>query len=114
MINENELHKGYGSFWSGFYLGAIFAAGGIFLVGTKKGRDLLSNILDSAEDLEESASEIIDDFIKKANNERFSFITKSVPDDSSGDKINNVISKIQRSIPAKKGFKKTSKAAKKN
>lgn len=47
------------NYWAGFGLGLLGGAGIMYLVGTKKGRELLRQFLDNTEGIEHSVEDII-------------------------------------------------------
>lgn len=54
MQNQNSKPQPAGNFWFGFALGASATAAVSFLLGTKKGRKFLKEVLDLSENLEEN------------------------------------------------------------
>lgn len=88
---NSEQQKGH--FMSGFTLGTLAGGTALFLFGTKRGRAVLSNLMDIAEQLEEGKldlSEIIDtDEVKD-----------KVMTTVSGGGLADVLEKIQEAIPA--------------
>lgn len=113
-MNENKhLHQAHGNFWSGFYMGTILGAGGLFLLGTKKGRETLQKILDATENLEESVVNILDELHKEVNNEKASstveMITSHLP---TGENLNALTTRIRRVFSPSQMGKKSLKRKK--
>lgn len=65
MLNNNQKQKPENNFWLGFLLGGVLGAASLFLFGTKKGRQTLKKIIESAEELEESLAETIENLEEK-------------------------------------------------
>jgi Mn-dependent DtxR family transcriptional regulator len=94
MLNNSQKQKPEGNFWLGFLLGGILGAGGLFLLGTKKGRKTLKKIIEASEELEESLADIIGDLEEKIeeNQEKIgNKIAEVLPE----KKIDSVLQKIK-------------------
>lgn len=78
MLNDSQKQKPEGNFWFGFLLGGILSAGGLFLFGTKKGRQLLKKILESTEELEDSLADIISELEEKVEENSHLIPSKNV------------------------------------
>jgi len=67
-----NVNNNFNSLWVGFAFGAVTASALVFLLGTKKGRDLLKKILDVTDNLQENAlfiaEQIEEAFIEKEKN----------------------------------------------
>lgn len=64
MIKVNQNRESVGNFWFGFLLGAGLSGVVLFLLGTTRGRVLLKQIIQIAEDLETSLDKLIKDLEK--------------------------------------------------
>lgn len=96
MVNNDiEAHRGYSNFWSGFYMGLAVAAGGLFLLGTKKGRESLKRVLDATEDLEGSAEELIDEVGKRINKDNISMIEKTLAPGTYEDNLTTLVGRLK-------------------
>jgi gas vesicle protein len=86
-----DQNKSPSNFWFGFSLGMIAAVAATYLIGTKKGRELLKKIVDLSEHFPEKLPELVEElekvFTGKNNN-------KLLPKLSS---IETVINKIKQS-----------------
>jgi len=54
-----EKNHRIGNFWFGFALGTVFTTFFVFLLGTKKGRKTLKNLIEFSENIEKNLSELI-------------------------------------------------------
>lgn len=101
MLNNKQKHYPEGNFWFGFLMGGILSAGCLFLFGTKKGRRLLKQILESTEVLEDSLSDIINELEEKIEDNKEELENKLshiVPNEN----IDSVLQRIKSIIPVKK------------
>lgn len=97
MLNNNQKPRLENNFWSGFLLGGILGAGCLFLLGTKKGRQILKKMIKSAEELEESLAEIIGDLEEKIEENQKKMenkIAEVIPEKN----ISSVLQKIKSTI----------------
>lgn len=58
------------NFWVGFAAGAACIAGGVFLFGTKQGREIVKKTLRFSENLEENLEKIVDKVDKQQQNKK--------------------------------------------
>ncbi len=63
-MENQKMHK-VSNFWFGFLSGSLIGLGGAFLLGTKKGRQLLHHILELSENLEENLTTVIKELEQK-------------------------------------------------
>lgn len=75
------------NFWTGFSLGATI----LFFLGTKKGRSILRELVDYAEDMEDSLDSIFATTPSKGKNKNASVVKAT--------NISELIGKIQSTIP---------------
>lgn len=54
------------TFWIGFLLGGIIAGAAVFFVGTKRGKELLEDLLEKIEEHEEGLAETVDSLKEKS------------------------------------------------
>lgn len=101
MTRNSIVHKSENTFWSGLAMGAIFGASSLFLLGTKRGRKFLKNVIDATEDIEEIVAESIDELENHIPEKKM-----SPQEIMSGHTVQSVIEKIQSVLPEKKEIKK--------
>ena len=88
MENNNNNNSG-NNFFSGFLLGALIGAAVVFLLGTKKGKriwkaiseegiDNISNILDEANNSQDSQDEALEEKEKVVPKREIAFKTKTI------------------------------------
>ena len=93
--------KSESNFWSGFYLGMFLTAGGLYLFGTKKGRETVGKILDATENLEESAFDIMREFNQEIKKEGIDIIQEATDKMPIGDGIYAVTDRIKQIFHSK-------------
>ncbi len=101
MLNNNQKQKPENNFWFGFLMGGVLGASGLFLFGTKKGRELLKKTLESTEELENSLADVFSELEEKIENNKEKIENKIVDVIPEGN-INSVLQKIKSILPAKK------------
>jgi len=111
MIRNKPAHKLETNFWSGLSLGVFFGAASLFFLGTKKGRAKVKQLLESLEDFEDVAGDIVEDvrtYIEENENHLDS--TGKIPDKirevHEETHLQSIIDKIQSVLPEKREIKK--------
>lgn len=99
--NDIRVHPAHQSnFWSGLSLGVIFGASSLFLLGTKKGRQYVKNLVNTMENLDEVGEGIIEEL-----KEHVDELQTSVHKSNAVDNIETVIEKIRSVLPEKSSHK---------
>ena len=96
-----------GNFWFGFFLGGLFGAIAIFIMGTKEGKKLMERLTEDAEEYEEDLEQKVaklqikgEDFLNEANSVKEK-ITKEVKTgkksitNAVADKMDQALTKIE-------------------
>lgn len=107
MRNEEKDTRSGGNYWSGFFIGAVFGLGIFFLLGTKKGREILKRALELSQEIEEKVSDIADELEERGQEGKKS--SKKIEKETStsaGDNLNSVLKKIKSAMPSKDEVKK--------
>jgi gas vesicle protein len=87
-MSQNEKNQNNAPFVSGVMLGGLLGSAGLYLFGTKKGRDVVKKLLDMCENLEDVIADHEKDQKHKKNGEH------SVVSD-----VENLMSKLQSILP---------------
>jgi len=62
MTNQNNSSHKASNFWFGFSLGLIAAASASYFLGTKKGREKLTKLIELSEDLPENVHKLLNSY----------------------------------------------------
>lgn len=103
MSKNNLHHSSSSNIWFSFVVGAVLGSSGLYLFGTKKGRQFLKKMLDVLEDLELNAEDVLMEV------EGIIGEIDSSPKETSEEPANNlnsVMHKIQHVLPIRKNVKK--------
>jgi hypothetical protein len=103
MTKSNIAHKEQ-TFWSGLSMGFLFGASSLFLLGTKKGRSFLKQIMEATEDLEGLTDDILEE-AKNYMNESKTPLVDQAEEVQQEKTIGSVIDKIQAVLPEKSDLK---------
>lgn len=97
MVQKSKDDKHGSGFWFGMMMGSTIGTAGLYLLGTKKGRSKLREVIDTFEHLD---TNLLED-IQKAAEHSDDTVAKKVFSD-----IHSVLDKIESSIPSKKEIQK--------
>ncbi len=104
---KNNLHHGSGNnMWFGFVLGTVLGGGGLYLFGTKKGREFLKKAIDTVEDLELTAADVleeIEEVVEEGIDRQADSVSENIQNVSN---LDSVLNKIQHVLPTRKKVKK--------
>lgn len=114
MTNHDKPHAT--NFWFGFALGSITLTAAAYMIGTKKGREKLKQLLEYAETMQDMPEELfallptIKEMLKKENGKDSSEINTSsnnetIPEQI-GSSLESLIEKVKNNSEEKKDTKK--------
>ncbi|HLL60301.1 MAG TPA: hypothetical protein VK338_01160 [Candidatus Nitrosocosmicus sp.] len=104
-MTETHHTKHNNSFGSSFFWGVAVGAAGLYLLGTKNGRNIVKKMMDSVEQLENSAEDIFDILEEKAKDDfNVENLAEAIHDKKEETHIptsnlHSVMEKIRSSIP---------------
>lgn len=107
MTKKHEIQSSQSNFWSGLALGVVFGASSLYVLGTKKGRKFLHQVMEAVENIEDMGEDVIEEV-----SEFISEYKGAEADSPEGKKqvntgtVESIIDKIQSAIPEKKQIKK--------
>lgn len=102
-MTKHETARYNEHFWFVYFLGVVSGATGIFLFGTKKGREILEQVIEFAEDFEGNIVDVISniDDLKNVVKTEVSDLADRFEISSGQNSLNSVIEKIGSALPLK-------------
>lgn len=107
MVKHNVIgHNEH--FWFVYFLGVVSGATGIFLFGTKKGREVLEQIIEFAEDFEGNLEDIIAniDGLKDSVKNEATHLTEKLELSPIQNSLTSIIEKIGSTVAVKERTKR--------
>lgn len=107
-MKDPQDHQSH--FGSSFFWGACFGAAGLYLLGTKQGRHVLKRLMDSVENLENSAEDIFEVLEDKLEGQFDPLTLQNLVEISEkkedhhvpSSNLHSVMEKIKQSLPSQK------------
>lgn len=99
MATNNSTYQSGGNIWFGVAVGMLLGGGGLYLLGTKNGRDMLKKIIALAEDMELSLADVLSNIEEVFENENPVISRKDDSVITHSDSLNTVLDKIKDVFP---------------
>jgi len=107
MTNERKIHTSSSSSLSFLFIGILIGAGGLYLLGTKNGREIVRKMVDAFESMEYSADDIVSELEQLAQH----YVEKQEEGaearvEQAHDTLDGVMDKIKNVLPIRKDVRR--------